>query len=206
MPASPAFCARSPDMDDILEFARKISELKKLKRTGWILKRVKAPESVADHSFMLAVLAYVYSKNLGLDADKCVRMALLHDICEVYAGDIPNRVRKKDKPMPDGMKRKLEKDGLGKIIATLPKGLADEIRKLWDEFEAGKSGEAKLVKDLDKVEMCMQALAYAKAEKNAKARNKFAEFFEDGRLNIKTQEMKRLFRKVRSDFEQIAEK
>jgi putative hydrolase of HD superfamily len=188
-------------MNPLMEFAAKVAELKRLKRTGWVIKGVKAPESVADHSFMLAVLAYVYSKNLGLDSDKCVRMALLHDICEVYAGDIPNRVRKKDKPMPDGMKRKLEKDGLEKIIATLPEGLADEIREFWNEFEAGKSREAELVKDLDKLEMCMQALAYAKAEKNAKARNKFAEFFEDGRLNIKTPEMKRLFRRLYAEFE-----
>ena len=190
-------------MDDVLEFAKKVSELKKLKRTGWVIKGVKDPESVADHSFMLSVLAYVCSKELGLETDKCVRMALVHDMCEVYSGDIPNRMRKKDKPMPDGMKRKLEEAGLKRITAALPEGLADEIRGLWKELEARESGEARLVKDLDKLEMCMQALEYAKAAK-AKDRKKFAEFFEDGKLNIKTPEMKRIFSKMHAEFKGIA--
>lgn len=185
-------------MDDLLEFFGKVSELKKLKRTGWVLKGVKNPESVADHSFMLAVLAYMYSKKFRLNSDKCVKMALIHDICEVYSGDIPNRVRKKDKKMPDRMKRKLEEQGLKKITSPLPKNLANEIRKLWKELEARKSREARLVNDLDKLEMCMQALEYAKS---GGEKSKFKEFFQDGKLNIKTPEMKRIFRKVYGEFE-----
>jgi len=48
---------------DLLEFAKKVRELKDLKRTGWVQRGVSDPESVADHSFMLAILACVYSKN-----------------------------------------------------------------------------------------------------------------------------------------------
>ncbi|MCK4335099.1 MAG: HD domain-containing protein [Candidatus Aenigmarchaeota archaeon] len=179
---------------DLLEFAKKVRELKDLKRTGWVEKGVRDPESVADHSFMLAVLAYVYSKKLGLDADKAVKMALLHDICEVYSGDIPDKIRDEDQPVPDSEKREIEREGLKKLTSLLPEDFSSEIYDLWKEFEARETKEAKLVKDLDKLEMCMQALDYSKNYENLE------EFFEDGRLNIKTPEIKKLFEKIYGDF------
>jgi putative hydrolase of HD superfamily len=190
-------------MDDILEFARKVAGLKRLKRTGWVIKGVKSPESVAEHSFMLAILAYAYSKKLGLNTNKCVKMALVHDLCEAYSGDIPSRMRARDKPMPDSSKKRLELHGLNKITSLLPKNQAGEIRSLWKEFEARKSRESKLVKDLDKLEMCMQALEYAKSGKNPKARKKFAEFFEDGEKNIRTPEIRKAFKKILRDFDAL---
>jgi putative hydrolase of HD superfamily len=182
---------------DILDFARKVRELKDLKRTGWVDRSVRDPESVADHSFMLAILAYVYAKKLGLDPDKAVRMALVHDICEVYSGDIANRVRDEDQIVPDSKKRELEREGMKKIVSLLPDDLAKEIFSLWEDFEYMKSGEAKLVKDLDKLEMCMQANEYAKANE----REKFEEFFEDGKLHIKTPEMRKAFERVYGEFQ-----
>lgn len=181
---------------DLLEFAKKVRELKDLKRTGWIEKGVRDPESVADHSFMLAILAYVYSKKLGLDTDKCVKMALLHDICEVYSGDIPDKVRDEDQPVPDSEKKRIEEQGLKKMISLLPEDFASEIYYLWKEFEKRETPEAKLVKDLDKLEMCMQAKEYAKRGN----KEKFEEFFEDGNLNIKTPEIRKLFEKIYGEF------
>jgi putative hydrolase of HD superfamily len=185
---------------DLLDFAKKVRELKGLKRSGWIEKGVRDPESVADHSFMLAVLAYLYSKKLGLDTDKCVKMALLHDICEVYSGDIPDKIRDEDQPVPDSEKKKLEEQGLEKLISLLPEDLAKEIHDLWKEFEARETKEAKLVKDLDKLEMCMQALEYSKNYENLE------EFFEDGNLNIKTPEIRKLFEKVYGEFRKFRKK
>jgi putative hydrolase of HD superfamily len=180
---------------NLLDFAKKVRELKDLKRTGWVDRNVRDPESVADHSFMLAVLAYVYSKKLGLDPDKAVRMALIHDICEVYSGDIANRVRDEDQTVPDSEKRELEREGMKKIVSFLPKDLAKEIYDLWEEFEARKTKEAELVKDLDKLEMCMQALEYSKKYKNLE------EFFEDCRLNIKTPEIIKVFEMIYREFQ-----
>ncbi len=188
------------DFFDFLEEARK---LKRLKRTGWVLKGVKAPESVADHSFMLAVLAYLYSKNLHLDTDKCVKIALVHDIGEAFSGDIPDRVRDEERSVPLARKRAWKREGMERMLSLLPAAEAKEVRGLWEEFTERKTKEAQLVKDLDKLEMCMQALEYARADKN---KNKFAEFFEDGRKNIKTPEIRRIFEKVRADFKLIAEK
>jgi putative hydrolase of HD superfamily len=187
---------------DLLAFVEKVAELKRLKRTGWVIKRIADPESVADHSFSLALMAYVYSKKFGLNSGRCVKMALVHDICEVYAGDIPSRVRDEDKPVPDARKKELEENGLKKLIALLPKEFADEIYGLWLEFEARSTKEARLVKDLDKLEMCMQALGYAKTNPEVD----LGEFFEDGRLNIKTPEIRKVFSKIHAEFKALAEK
>ncbi|MEE9323663.1 MAG: HD domain-containing protein [Candidatus Aenigmarchaeota archaeon] len=185
---------------NLLEFTKKVRELKEIKRTGWVEKGVRDPESVADHSFMLAVLAYLYSKKLGLDTDRCVKMALLHDICEAYSGDIPDKIRDEDQPVPDSEKKKLEEQGLEKLISLLPEDFAKEIHGLWKEFEARETKEAKLVKDLDKLEMCMQALEYSKKYKNME------EFFEDGNLNIKTPEIRKLFEKIDGEFRNFRKK
>ncbi len=179
---------------ELLDFARKVRELKELKRTGWVQRNIENPESVADHSFMLAILAYVYSEKLGLDSEKAVKMALVHDICEVYSGDIADRVRDEDQVVPDLQKRELERQGLKKLVSLLPEDLAKEIYELWEEFEYRKSEEAKLVKDLDKLEMCLQALEYSKKYKNLE------EFFEDGKLHIKTPEIRKVFERVYAEF------
>ncbi|MCX6817261.1 MAG: HD domain-containing protein [Candidatus Aenigmarchaeota archaeon] len=181
----------------------KARELKRLKRTGWVLKNVAAPESVADHSFMLAVMSYLYAKKLNLNADRCVKMALVHDLGEAFSGDIPDRINDRDRTMPREEKRKREAAGMRKTLSRLPLAQAKEMRGLWKEFVARKTKEAQLVKDLDKLEMCMQALEYARKDKNKK---KFAEFFEDGEQNIATPEIRAAFSKVRADFKHISEK
>jgi putative hydrolase of HD superfamily len=62
-----------------LEFALKSLELKDIERTGWLVRKVRKPESVADHSFFLALLCSLYAKEEGIDELKCVRLALAHD-------------------------------------------------------------------------------------------------------------------------------
>jgi 5'-deoxynucleotidase YfbR-like HD superfamily hydrolase len=71
-----------------LEFAHIIGKLKSLVRTGWTRYDVRDPEDVADHSFRTALLALVLAKEAGVDAEKAVAMALVHDIGEAKIGDI----------------------------------------------------------------------------------------------------------------------
>jgi putative hydrolases of HD superfamily len=55
-------------------------KLKELKRTGWVESEVSDPESVADHSYRVALLTMVLSDKEGLDTLKAVRISLLHDL------------------------------------------------------------------------------------------------------------------------------
>jgi putative hydrolases of HD superfamily len=63
--------------------------LKQLKRQGWVDRGVEQPESVADHSYRLALMTMVIaSRDPEIDASRAVRLALVHDLPEALAGDI----------------------------------------------------------------------------------------------------------------------
>ncbi len=131
--------------------------LKQLFRQGWLKRGVplQSVESVADHSFGVAVLALwlARAEYPQLDADKAVRMALLHELGEIYAGDITPR---------DGIdadeKHRREAESVQAVCAKLPGG--QEYIDLWNEFEAGQTPEAVFVRRLDRLEMGLQAAVY----------------------------------------------
>ncbi|MFN4337309.1 MAG: HD domain-containing protein [Candidatus Nitrosocaldus sp.] len=141
----------------MLEFFTTACRLKRVKRKGWLVKaRVSREdaESVADHSYMLALMAMVIADTKGLDACKAIRMALLHDLAESITGDyMPEEVDGKNK-------RAIEHDTMLRLLNTLPEGLRDEYARVWDEYANCKSEEAKLVHELDKAEMVLQARCY----------------------------------------------
>src|SRR3989338_2226951 len=74
----------------LIEFFQNAGKLKNIKRTGWKLMGIKNPESVAEHSFRLAVMAFALAPRFGLDAEKCAVLALIHDLPEALAGDTPH--------------------------------------------------------------------------------------------------------------------
>lgn len=180
---------------ELLGFFRNVRKLKDTKRTGWVINRIKDPESVADHSFMLSLMSYMMAKKAGLDAEKCMKMGMIHDLCEVYSGDIPDCLHEEERTMSTEEKKKRETKGMEKILSQLPKDLTEEFESLWNEFEKRETKEAKLVKDLDKLEMCLQAEDYVK-----KGNRGLDEFFEDGNQNIHTQEIKEIFRKIYREY------
>lgn len=133
-----------------------LGHLKQLYRQGWLRRGVPPErcESVADHSFGVVMLTlWLAPSRSDLDADKALRMALLHDLGEVYAGDI----------VPgDGVseeeKQRRETEAVRRILSRLPQGQA--LIDLWDEFEAGLSAEARFVRQIDRLEMGLQAAVY----------------------------------------------
>ncbi|KAI9179864.1 hypothetical protein H9P43_005196 [Blastocladiella emersonii ATCC 22665] len=140
------------------------------KRTGWVRHGVPAPESIADHMHRMGVMAMLI-QDPALKRDHCIKMAIVHDIAESLAGDItPNCGVSKEE------KFRLEKEGLDQLCALLaPASIAEtEIRSLWLEYEEGTTPEARLVKDLDKFEMIVQAFEY---EKQHPAVAPLADFF-----------------------------
>ena len=140
----------------LLDLLASAGRLKRVKRAGWVQRGVREVESVADHSFRVALFALFIARarDDGTDADKCVRMALVHDLAECVVGDItPND------GVSDEEKREREGEAMRALTAACG-GVGDEVRALWEEYEAGETKEAKLVKDADKLEMVMQASEY----------------------------------------------
>jgi len=110
---------------------------------------------------LMAWLAAPASRDAGtLNKEKCIKIALVHDLAESIVGDITP-----SDPVPKGEKSRLEAEAMEELRATLGGGpIADEMVSLWDEYENSTSPEAKLVKQIDKFEMALQAFMYEKAQ------------------------------------------
>ncbi|MEM5793079.1 MAG: HD domain-containing protein [Candidatus Aenigmatarchaeota archaeon] len=145
---------------EFLDFVSEIGKLKDIERTGWKIRGVKKPESVSDHSFRVAILVLLYSNRLDLDGNKCLKMALLHDIQEVYTGDIATRFKEEDQIISNIEKRRMESEGFEKLISKLPMNHGKELKDIWEEFFNQETDEARFVNDMDKIEMVLQALEY----------------------------------------------
>ncbi len=68
------------EISNLIKFAKIVGKLKRLKRTGWVKNNIIDPESVAEHSFRLAVLTMVLAPKVGVDQLKTTKMALIHDL------------------------------------------------------------------------------------------------------------------------------
>ncbi|XP_020196052.1 uncharacterized protein [Aegilops tauschii subsp. strangulata] len=156
-PAAPAASSASSAID----FLTLCYRLKTTKRAGWVRRGVPGPESVADHMYRMGVMALVAADlPAGVNRDRCVKMAIVHDIAEAIVGDITPA-----DGVPKEEKSRREKEALDHMCALLGGGSrADEIRELWMEYENNATLEAKVVKDFDKVEMILQALEYEKEQ------------------------------------------
>ena len=141
----------------ISEFFFQIAELKKLPRSGWKIKvGLENSESVAEHSYMMSVMSMVLSDMKSLDSEKVLKMAILHDWAESKIGDF----------MPDQIgydkKSELENYAMIEILESLPEKIQNDYQNLWNEFLLRYTQESKLVHELDKLEMALQAKIYEK--------------------------------------------
>ncbi len=163
------------------EFFNIVSELKKTQRKGWKEKvGIERPESVADHSYGVSVMAMVYSDMENLDTTKMLRMALLHDLAEAVTGDfIPGEISRENKKV-------VESQAMEEILSKLPARLAETYSILWKDYLECGSPEAALLHEVDKLEMAVQAAKYL-GEGYQKER--LEEFLESSRREIKSKDL-----------------
>lgn len=133
-------------MKQILKFLHQSEKLKTLLRHSWLSSGRQ--ESVAEHSWRTALMAIVLSDYLKVKVNlgKVLAMTIIHDLCEIYAGD---HYAWKDK-LAD--KAKIEEKALIKLLKNLPQTQRSTIFKLWEDYEQKKTPEAKFAKALDKLE------------------------------------------------------
>lgn len=132
---------------------RSAGKLKELKRTGWVESSVLESESVADHSYRVALLTMTLSDRKGIDTLKTVRMALLHDLAESKVGDLTPRQKQSNHG-------ELESIAMKEILSELPQEISSLYLETWDEYQRNETDEAKLVHNADKIEMLIQAKEY----------------------------------------------
>lgn len=146
--------------NNILSFYMKYNQLKNIYRQGWLKVRIGLEhkdkcESIADHSFSVALLALtiIENNNLKLDTLKCIKMAIIHELGEVYAGDYTpyDNITKEEKHTK-------EKEAILSILKTLDEN--NDYLEIWEEFEKLETDEAKFIKNIDQLEFLLQACAY----------------------------------------------
>lgn len=153
------------ELEILLGRASEFHRLKDVVRTGWELRGVRDPESVADHSWGTAMLILLFASIESVDVNRAVAIAIVHDLAEVEVGDIPRRVRPgSDAPSPEEKSRR-ERAAMERLTALGPvderlRDSAIHIRALWDEYEAGVTREAQFVRDMNLLDMCLQAVEY----------------------------------------------
>jgi putative hydrolase of HD superfamily len=136
-----------------------INQLKQLYRQGWLQRGIPKSlcESVAEHSFSMALLALLVLDwvPLSLDRQQVLLMALVHDLGEIHAGDITPQ-----DSVPSKKKHTLEAGAVQQVFGGLPGG--QRYLQLWQAYEQGESPEARFVKLVDRLEMALQASIYAR--------------------------------------------
>lgn len=172
-----------PNPNPVLLAWSRISRLKTLYRQGWLRRGILPEhcESVADHSFGTAILALLAAPGRGegylfegfsLDPGRLALLGLAHELGEAYGGDITPA---------DGLSREekhsLEAVGVERALAGLPG--ANFFRELWLDYEEGRSPEARFLRQVDKLEMGLQAAAY-----RSKGEGRMEEFFQSARAAL----------------------
>ncbi|KFO32599.1 HD domain-containing protein 2 [Fukomys damarensis] len=132
---------------------------KRVPRTGWVYRNVENPESVSDHMYRMALMAMV-TRDDRLNRDRCIRLALVHDMAECIVGDIAPADN-----IPKEEKHRREEEAMKQITQLLPEDLSKELYDLWEEYETQSSAEARFVKQLDQCEMILQASEYEDLER-----------------------------------------
>ncbi|MCZ6873172.1 MAG: HD domain-containing protein [bacterium] len=141
----------------IIELYFDLCHLKQIYRQGWLQHGISPLrcESVADHSFGVAMLVMFLADQYApeLDMAKLLRLSLLHDFGEIDAGDVTPA---------DGVssaeKVQSEHASVLRVLRRLPE--QDRYLALWHEYEVGVTLEAGFVRQVEKLEMALQASVY----------------------------------------------
>lgn len=178
-------------LDKIREIWKLASKLKLEERRGWAEKtKIRRPESVADHSFAVSLLALVEAQGRGYNVERTVKLALIHDLEEAITGDLTPH--EKEKQGSSRVMRK-KRNAMEQIIAVMPVETRIELRRLWRDLSLNQSKEARLVHELDKLEMALQAHAYAKRGRSSS----FADFYDSANKEIKDPRLRRTLEGLR---------
>jgi len=179
---------------DYLNFFKTVGKSKRLPRTGWVREKIKNPESAAEHSFRVGVIAMTLADKLEVSKDKLMKMALIHDLGTALTEDMVwirwgvVDLKARDK------KEREEIRGIVSLFSNIPGG--KEYIKIFEEMTLRSSKEAKVFWQIDKLEMALQALEYEQEQKK-----NLDEFFATADLYIKHTILRGMFEEILSQRE-----
>jgi len=129
---------------ELIEFLNIIDALKSTCRHVW--NDEGRQESVADHSWRVAVMALLVAEEFpDLNIEKVLKMCLIHDFGEAITGDVPSFYKTEQD-------EKKEDVAITELLSMLSPKLESEFSALFVEMHELKTEEAKLYKALDRIE------------------------------------------------------
>ena len=136
--------------------------LKQTPRIGWVQRGVVQAESVAAHSYGVALIALALADSRPewvWDRPKLLTLALLHDLPEAITSDLPAPI-KQFLPRIDGESAKTIAERAALAVLTEGLSFGREWQKAWEELVTNQSAEAQLIHDADKLDLYLQAYRY----------------------------------------------
>lgn len=138
------------EIEKQVSFIEEAERLKSVVRTAWTSEGRR--ESTAEHSWRLALLVWLMAEgNKELDLDKLLIMSLIHDMGEIYEGDISAALQHDKEEKYDTEYRAVKE-----VFSLLPEEQGDKLLSIWKEYNENATLEARLVKALDKAETIIQ--------------------------------------------------
>ncbi|GEA59960.1 HD domain-containing protein [Vibrio comitans] len=130
-----------------LDMLMEIDQLKNVLRRTRVKSAQGRLENSAEHSWHVATMAMLTQEHANAEVDiaRVLKMLLLHDIVEIDAGDtfVYDAVASKEQEQK-------ELQAADRLFGYLPEGQREELRSIWDEFEAAITSDAKFAKALDR--------------------------------------------------------
>lgn len=133
----------------LLSFIVEVDKIKNIMRRTLLVDGSRR-ENDAEHSWHLAIMAMLlteYADDKNFNLDKVLKMVIVHDLVEIYAGDtfafdVKGNLEKEDK----------EKQAADKLFGQLPSNQGKQLRKLWEDFDEAKTPEARYAAALDRLQ------------------------------------------------------
>jgi putative hydrolase of HD superfamily len=156
------------NLESLYNFIKVSTELKKVERKVDVT--LDRAENSAEHSWSVALYCWLLQKQLEeefktqLNTIKLFKMAVMHDLVEIKAGDISAWDQKGQEH-----KKENEDKAARMLFATLPKSLEEEFFALWNEYEAKETLEAKIAKGVDRLSGAFQHLTSGQGWSDVKA-------------------------------------
>jgi putative hydrolase of HD superfamily len=145
----------SDDVHSLLRFFSRAERLERFPRTGWLASGVQQPESVAAHSWEVTVVALWLADAVEaeVDAERVLRIALLHDIGESVLTDLP-------RPVKELVGSETVEEAEARATERVLEGAGEEWGRAVEAYREQASDEARLVKAADRIQMMAKALSY----------------------------------------------
>lgn len=131
-----------------IRFLKEIDAMKSILRQNWLIDKTRREDDAAHswHAAMLALTFAEYAKPT-VDIDRAVRMLLVHDLVEIYAGDTPCF-----DAADVATQAAREQQAAQRVSALLPETQAAEYRKLWEEFNEAQTDDAQYAAACDRLQ------------------------------------------------------